>query len=242
MTAAYSRLAERKENQYIINMNTFEEKRQLFLDMQEHPSNYSEDELQAMLDDPDMRGDIECFSLLSNAAQRNAKQSEEPALADARIEEEWQKYSERQSGKMRSAHRLKLFKAAAVFIGCLLMIGAAYAAVRIIKGHEPMPIAETADMRPSMTDETTKGDTANAMKAIEAADSLVKFDDAELETVLTTMAAHYGVKTEFKSEKAKHIHLFFIWNRKASLADVLEILNGYDRISVTLKDNTLIVK
>lgn len=218
-------------------MKTMEDKRRLFLDMQEHPENYSEEELQAMLDDPDMLGVIESFEMLRQAASLKGKE-----MSDAEISSEWEKFcGKHKRASYRSLHST-LFKVAAVFIGCLLMAGLAYAAMRFIAEREPMPImtGTTAQKETSRTfvhDNVALSDSVTA-----TADSLVTFDDVEFENVLSAMAEHYGVKVEFKSEEARHIRMFFIWNKNMNLANVLEILNGYDRINVALTDETLTVK
>lgn len=225
-------------------MSTLDEKRRLFLDMQERPDEYSEGELQAMLDDPEMSSDIESFTLLRRSALHDGKE-----ISDEAIAEEWQKFSDENEARAKQIHkqhtptfRLKRYKVAAIVIGSLLLVGTVFAAVRFIKEREPMPIAESNGVEASVSHNAIEKDTIMEAKAVASADSIVKFDDTELETVITTMAEHYAVKTEFKSESARHIHLFFIWNKRNSLADVLEVLNGYDRISVTLSDQTLIVK
>lgn len=242
MTMAAHNFTKKDRHQYIIYMDTLEEKRRQFLDMQENPDKYSEDELQTMLDDPDMQADMECFGLLNNAAWSNADLHKDDTLKDESIAAEWQKFSGERKKAARPALGIRLLRVAAVFVGCLLVMGMAYAAVRIIVQRKPAQTAETTVTATAIAKDTVKNDTTVRDKAAELSDSIVKFNDTELEKVITTMAQHYGVKTEFKSEKAKHVHLFFIWNRRTSLADVLEVLNGYDRISVTLTDNTLTVK
>jgi len=218
-------------------MKTMEDKKRLFLDMQEHPENYSDEELQAMLDAPDMLDVIENFEKLRQAALRKSGD-----ISDAEISSEWEKFRLKHKGASFGSRRSTLFKVAAVFVGCLLMVGLAYAAVRFMAEREPMPIATSTEAQAEAQSAAAPNSVALSNSAVAKADSLVTFDDAEFESVLSAMAEHYGVKVEFKSDEARHIRMFFIWNKNMSLADVLEIINGYDRINVVLVDETLTVK
>ena len=78
-------------------MNPTDNKKQLFHDMQEHPDSYSDEQIEAMMDDLDQIADVET---------------------------EWKKFEETHFGKQRH-HSMPtwMMKVAAVFIGLLLICG-----------------------------------------------------------------------------------------------------------------------
>lgn len=128
-----------------------------------------------------------------------------------------------------------------MFVGCILLAGIAYAAVRFVKEREPMPIAENV-----ATDNVEK--KAENTAIVEPADTIAKpnaavtFDNEELATILGAMSEYYQVKVVFESEQAKHIRLFLVWDKTQPVTEIVEMLNKYERFDITLADNTLTVK
>lgn len=208
---------------------TREEKLTRFFEMQEHPERFTDDELQAMLDDEEIREDIILMRKVRNTfvnVERKAKKE--------------QLYSKQRGYSFFTLHS-SFSRIAAVFVGCILLAGITYAAIRIVQERTPMPIAET------QTAETIGGNTAKtasveATDTVAQRDNTVTFDNEELVAVLTTMSEHYNTKVAFENEQAKHIRLFLVWDKRLPITEVVEMLNKYDRINIEFVDNVLTVK
>ena len=194
-----------------------DEKIQLLLDMQEHPEQFSEQALQTMLDDPEVRELMEATAQLKQAMMSNENDVNN-------VDAEWQRFA--QTHLTEQKQERSWLKIAATFIGILMMSGIAFAAIHIIRhvsnaGGEPKkPIQETTIANPhQLPADTIKTDTIPS--------KVVRYDEATLEQILTDMADYYGLTLNWKSEEAKTLRLFYIWNRQLSASESTKQLNNF---------------
>ena len=213
------------------------EKIQLLLDMQEHPEQFSEQALQTMLDDPEVRELMEATAQLKQAmiSEELKVKSEEFATADI----EWQRFAQTHLTGQKPEH--SWLKIAATFIGILMISGIAFAAIHIIRhtsnaGVEPQkPIQETTIANPhQLPADTLKTDTIPP--------KVVRYDEATLEQILTDMADHYGLTLNWKSEEVKTLRLFYIWNKQLSASESTKQLNNFERFHIELNDSIITVE
>ncbi|MBR2113711.1 MAG: hypothetical protein IJ929_03450 [Prevotella sp.] len=202
---------------------------QLLLDMQEHPEQFSEQALQTMLNDPEMRELMEATAQLKQAMIN--EQSNEN-----NVDAEWQRFA--QTHLTEQKQERSWLKIAATFIGILMMSGIAFAAIHIIRhvsnaGVESHPpIQETTNANPhQLPADTLKIDTIPS--------KVVRYDEATLEQILTDMSDYYGLTLNWKSEEAKTLRLFYIWNKQQSAEEAITSMNSFERISLELNDNIL---
>ena len=202
---------------------------QLLLDMQEHPEQFSEQALQTMLNDLEMRELMEATAQLKQAMIN--EQSNEN-----NVDAEWQRFA--QTHLTEQKQERSWLKIAATFIGILMMSGIAFAAIHIIRhvsnaGVESHPpIQETTNANPhQLPADTLKIDTIPS--------KVVRYDEATLEQILTDMSDYYGLTLNWKSEEAKTLRLFYIWNKQQSAEEAITSMNSFERISLELNDNIL---
>ena len=206
-----------------------DEKIQLLLDMQEHPEQFSEQALQTMLDDPEVRELMEATAQL-----KQAMMSDENNVND--VDAEWQRFA--QTHLTEQKQERSWLKIAATFIGILMMSGIAFAAIHIIHhvsnaGGEPQkPIRETTIANPHQLPEDT-------LKTDSIPPKVVRYDEATLEQILTDMADYYGLTLNWKSEEAKTLRLFYIWNKQQSAVEAIRSMNSFERIRLELSDSIL---
>ena len=144
-------------------------------------------------------------------------------------DEEWEKFrSEKREVKNE---RPILLKIAAMFVGVLMLSGIAYAAVHIIRGQEAVVSTNTQHLSPN----TQAPADSTAMKP-------VVYEDAELATILSEIATSHQCEVVYKSEASKHIRLYFTWDKKASIDDIIDTFNKFERIHITREDKKLIVE
>ena len=209
-----------------------DEKIQLLLDMQEHPEQFSEQALQTMLNDPEMRELMEATAQLKQA-MINEESNEN------NVDAEWQRFAQTHLTEQKPER--SWLKIAATFIGILMMSGIAFAAIHIIRhvsnaGGEPQkPIQET-------TIANTHQLPADTIKTDTIPSKVVRYDEATLEQILTDMADHYGLTLNWKSEEVKTLRLFYIWNKQLSASESTKQLNNFERFHIELNDSIITVE
>ena len=218
----------------IITIMERDEKIQLLLDMQEHPEQFSGQALQTMLDDPEVRELMEATAQLKQAmiSEELKVKSEESATADI----EWQRFAQTHLTEQKPER--SWLKIAATFIGILMMSGIAFAAIHIIRnfsnaGIEPQKtIQETTTANPHQL-------PADTLKTDSIPPKVVRYDEATLEQILTDMADYYGLTLNWKSEEAKTLRLFYIWNKQQSAVEAIRSMNSFERIRLEMSDSIL---
>lgn len=191
----------------------------MFLDMQEHPEKYSEEQIEAMMNEIDQVPDVEA---------------------------EWQKFERQRFGvhgsdiqgqipvKVYSSRRR--LQAAAIFIGILLMSGIAFAAVHFVRNVGNRSI-EKEIQSPSVEVETS--DLSQQPDTIIIRP--VVFDNVTLEALLPEIAQHYGYTVSFRSDQSKNLRFFLTWNPQDSIQTVTDKLNMFEHIHIVLDKQAMIV-
>ena len=206
-----------------------DEKIQLLLDMQEHPEQFSEQALKTMLDDPEVRELMEATAQL-----KQAMMSDENNAND--VDAEWQRFAQTHLTEQKPDR--SWLKIAATFIGILMISGIAFAAIHIIRnvsnaGLDPQePIQKTTIANPNKL-------PADTLKTDSIPPKVVRYDEATLEQILTDMADYYGLTLNWKSEEAKTLRLFYIWNKQQSAVEAIRSMNSFERIRLELSDSML---
>ncbi len=207
---------------------------QTLLDMQEHPENYSERELEAMLEDSDMRGLMEATALLKQAMTWE-RADREATKADAG----WRHFAE--AHDTDTASRRSWRKIAAAGIGVLFMSGIAFAAIHVVRyamtDAEPKP-QETqmaASHRPVPPASGAKSDT------IPMPVPLV-FDNVTLDSIARDIAGYHHIDVDLQNGQAKQLRFYFVWKQDESLEEVIDKLNMFEHVRMTLENGKLIVR
>ena len=213
-------------------------KSELLLRMWESPEQYSDEQLLELLADEECRELYEAMRLSADAFQmEDAKAKISAGLKD----EEWQKFSmthdEGSDGRTVCRH-YSLSKIAALFIGVLMLSGIAYAAYR-------MALRAGEDSQKPVQ-ELPMANSPQQVLMEEPTDSVkqppVVFENAELQTMLNEMATYYNYKVTFRTEAAKHIRLYFTWDKASKIEDVVATFNKFERIHVSIENQTLVVE
>lgn len=210
------------------------EKIQLLLDMQEHPENYSEQALETMLEDPEVRELMEATELLKQAmiwenARKNA----------VNVDAEWQRFAGQHIAD--SKPRRGWLKVAAVFLGVLFVSGITFAAIHIVRMVNSQK-SQTVQTEQPMTAKASTTIPADTVKTDTIAPKIIRYDEATLQKILTDMGEYYRLRVELRNEDAKTLRLFFQWNQRQEASKVLEQLNTFERIHLVLNDSTIIAE
>ena len=93
------------------------------------------------------------------------------------------------------------------------------------------------------TEQTPKIEPTNVKAEIKTVgDSIVLFKDVRLDSIMMQMDQHYKVESRFADEETKAIRMLLKWNKRKSLDEVLNLLNGFDRLNVRRENDILIIE
>ena len=220
-----------------------EEKRQMFFDMQEHPDRYTDEQVERLLADKDVKDFFHDIAMVRMAMKKGNPKK-------VNVDEAWKKFADKQglkaneaSDKTSSNH----WMIAASIIGVVFLSGITFAAIHSVFFR----FSSSDEANQAKTEQVSSTSDLNRMDSIkvsatEKADSLdlkpVVFDNTELGDVVSQLAAFYHVKVEYGKAESQHIRIFFNWDKTKTLKQNLEILNAFERIQITEVDGTLRVE
>ena len=227
-----------------------QDKANLLLDMQEHPENYTDEQLASMLAD-----DEELAEMLEAAAK--TKQAMTKAVVDNEtlpMDELWEQFATEHADEFDATEsaddvdapkakqvQMPLHKVAAMIIGIIFTIGVTFAAIQIVRNaSKPTP-------EPTQTETPAPKQQEQQKVEKEPTDSVAEvkpviFDNVELDKMLTTMAKHYGAEVEFDNDDARAFRLYFTWKPNETLEHEIERLNQFESINIELNDHKITVK
>ena len=208
-------------------MKPTDRNKQLYRDMTEEPEKYSDQELEAMMDEIDQMPDVEeAWHLLSEKLRVKSEESSskhEVARADSSL------------FTLHSSFK----KVAAILISIITISGLAFAAIHFVRNHEGKP-AETELQ--SATVEARTADDARQPADTTVSMQPVVFDNVTLDSILPQIARHYGYTVDFRNEQPKSLRLFFTWNPQDSIQKVTEKMNLFEQFHIVLEEQTIIIE
>ena len=151
------------------------------------------------------------------------------------VDAAWQKFL---SVEQSSSHRR--LKAAASIIGVLMMSGIAYAAVHFISHNagvdEKATTQEVQNLNSLQNDSVVETFTADSIPQTRI------FENTPLDEMVCEIAHYYNKVADIQSEEARELRLYYKWDPKDALESVVDDLNHFDRVSLAIEGDKLIVK
>ena len=204
------------------------EKIERLLDMIEHPEHYTEEEMQKILADEETR---EYYDLIIKADDAYTKSH------DVDVDKALQEF------ETKHLQHFSWSKIAAVFIGILLVSGVTYAAIVLNRNPSEKQVSQKAQIGRVITDkaaknidtETTDTDTTTTQKG-------QSFDNVELQTILDDISSYYKLNVVYNSDKSRHLRLHFYWDKTKDAETIVESLNHFENVNITLTDSKIDVK
>ena len=252
-------------------MMTEEKRIEWLLELQEHPEQLTNEQLQQILADDEMHQLVQQLSFAKRAFKHDELNNDAPD-----VDAEWEKFAAshaeeltnaaRAEGKLactmpckeeedesqldaldeekpKSHFHIYLFrhKIAASFIGVLLASGIAFAAIQVVRN-----IIAPKPQLPT-TEQATDIDPVTSLPTDTVKTDTIPvepyiFNNVPLDSMLTAIATAHGVGVEFENEAARHLRFHFAWKREDSLSRVVEKLNTFEAVNIGMEDKTLVVK
>lgn len=211
------------------------------LDALEHPEKYSDAEVEQLLTDPEAR---DVYDMLRKTADASAP------VPEINLDEEWQRFEARQP-----KHRFVILgwlsfmasrNAAAVvvaLVGTFAVVAATIGVTHYFNANKE--IAQTEQAEPQ--EQTAIANSNNAPTdtiTVEASPlpETIVFKGENLDTILADIAEFYGATINFNQDAVKSLQLYFEWDRSLPIHEVVEQLNNFEQINITLTDKALTVK
>ena len=227
-------------------MMTEEKRIEWLLELQDHPEQLTDEQLQQILEDDEMHQLVQQLGFAKRAFKHDVIKNDTPD-----VDAEWEKFAashaesldalDEGGQKPRFALHLATHKIAASFIGVLLASGIAFAAIQIVRNistpKPQLPTTEQAtNIEPitSLPADTVKTDTIPTEPYI--------FNNVPLDSVLTAIATAHGVGVKFENDATRQLRFHFVWKREDSLTRVVEKLNTFEAVNIGIEDKTLVVR
>lgn len=211
-----------------------------FLNALEHPENFTDADIEQMLADPETR---EVYNMLRKTADAS-----EP-IPEINLDEEWQRFeakiTERKPFILRLLPSMASRNAAAVvlaLVGTLAVVAATIGVTHYFDSRKETTLTEqTTPQEQNIIAEAkaVPSDTVPTEKTPLPETIIFKGDN--LETILADIAKYYGVSVKFRQDAAKSLQLYFEWDQALPLNEVVEQLNNFEQIDITLTDKVLTV-
>ncbi len=188
-----------------------------------HPHDYTDEELARMLDStdipvPDVNKEWERFASSGHRVQESAATTKKAKVYTLNT---------------------TVRKMAASFIGVLMLSGITYAAVQWFSS--PTPAKGTGEEAALIAD-TVVTQKQTPLPSESQEETVRIFENAELSKILGEIAAHYQYEVTYKQEEARHLRLYFTWDKTSKIEDVIATFNKFDRIHITQENRKLSVE
>lgn len=190
-----------------------EDKIEQMLRAMEHPEEFTDEELEKLFQDQEVR---DCYEAAIKAEQAFAARRQQP---------------EQQTKVVAMSPRL-WFRVAAAFIGLLMLSSIVYA---IIIGTS----AKTSPKEQVMN-QPTKPLTEQVVSL--PADTTLTFENTELDSIVNRIAGHYHVDVDFRNVTASHLRLYTKWSPSEPLEQVVERLNAFEKVDIKIENHTLTIE
>ena len=190
-----------------------EDKIEQMLRAMEHPEEFTDEELETLFQDQEVR---DCYETTIKAEQAFAARRQQP---------------EQQTKVVAMSPRL-WFRVAAAFIGLVMLSSIVYA---IIIGTS----AKTSPKEQVMN-QPTKPLTEQVVSL--PADTTLTFENTELDSIVNRIAGHYHVDVDFRNVTASHLRLYTKWSPSEPLEQVVERLNAFEKVDIKIENHTLTIE
>lgn len=216
------------------------DKYDVVLDIIEHPENYTSARLSEILSDPETR---EIYNVLVKT-QSAAKSRD--TISSSEVDEERKRFEQAHpaprfrflwlSGRAASIALLIVSSVVAFAVGITIKVSLDRG-----KTDEAIVVAARGDAAQSQA--VVRDTIAPSSEGVPAkSTSPVLFENASFGEIVETIAKTYGVKARFEAEAKKQLHLFYKFNPNNTLQNIVDQLNSFEQIDITLEGSELVVR
>ena len=230
-----------------MNNKHSEEKQRIFLNMLNHPEEYTTEQIEALLADEEISSFASYLAMTKRAMKRHEDE-------DIDVNAEWESFAIEHSIPQRRNWK----RVAVSIISVILLSGLALAATaqlgilpffgskEKVETHLKTPHLTATDSIKKVQAERKAVSDSLTRVLLHKTDSIpthpIVFEDTSLKTIVDAIAAYYHVDVKVLNPVSTHIRLYFKWDKQCSLQQNIELLNAFDRVKVSYSDNTLTIE
>ena len=185
-------------------MNPMDDK-QVFFDMQEHPERYSDEQLEAMMAELDKEPDTEAAWQRLTAPLHLPQRGETKARKASPLGEVWR--------------------------GAAIFIAAAFLGIISLASYKAFTIGNDVPKSPTKPD-TTAVETERYYYDVQDGDTIFRFENVRLDSILAIVSKHYKHQVVFKDKAPAHLRLFITCHTSHTLREFVEQMNMFDGFNV----------
>ena len=201
-----------------------EEKLELLLKMQNDPEQFTEEEIRQLMEDDECR---QFYEQMVRAA--------DSVFADDAM------FSSEDGVKTAKERNLipLIRKVAAALVGILMLSGIAYAAIHYTRNREAKQQTEYAVTEKS-TNNVAKETTMSPDSSVTVQPKT--FENVPLKDIVEEIAAYHHLKVEVRNGEAAALRLYYPWNPQMAFRQVVEELNRFEKVQLTVKENVIVIE
>lgn len=218
--------------------------------MTQHPERYTDEQWREVFDGETLADEqIEAEWQQFEQSHFPASNSQQPASttlhrAMSTGEEQAKSISEKAPAQQNDAsffaRHSSLMKVAASLIGILMLSGITLAAIHIVRTAQ-QPTASAQQSTPTVqhpTSDILPNDSS--LYTHHSPLQTIVFEDAELQQIADSLATFYRVSPAFRNASTRHLRLFYEWDQQARIGEIINELNHFDHVSISLKGDSII--
>jgi len=154
------------------------------------------------------------------------------------LDEEWQKFEVKHFPPKRKVWGW--MQIAALFIGVLMLSGIAYAAIHIISNSHSQK-TEVQDTTVIVHKTSAPAVRQSSQESLTLCEPKT-FENVPLKDIAVELASAYRITIEIRNAETAALRLYYPWNPQMPLQQVVEELNRFEKVHLTLNGDTLIIE
>ena len=166
------------------------------------------------------------------------KMLEDSHIPAPNVDKEWQRFKTRTQAK-QSKQRSKPMQWAATLAILAALSGISYAAIsHFVSAKKDANVTTTI-----VVDEKANAvKTASVEEKTDTIRTAQNFNNVQLETIMNQLNKDFGVKVVFNNENARKIRLYLSWEADDKLQDIVNRINHFEKVHLTLSDETITIE
>lgn len=165
------------------------------------------------------------------------KMLEDSHIPAPNVDKEWQRFKTRTQAKQSKQHRSKPMQWAATLVILAALSGISYAAI----SHFVSAKKDTNVTTTTVDEKETAVKTVNVEEKTDTIRTAQNFNNVQLETIMNQLNKDFGVKVVFNNENARTIRLYLSWEADDKLQDIVNRINHFEKVHLTLSDKTITI-
>lgn len=165
------------------------------------------------------------------------KMLEDSHIPTPNVDKEWQRF--KTSTQSKQQHRSKPLQWAATLAILAALSGISYAAIsHFVSAKKDTNVTTTT----AVDEKETAVKTANVEEKTDTVRTAQNFNNVQLQEIMNQLKKDFGVKVVFNNEKARTIRLYLSWEADDKLQDIINRINHFEKVHLTLSDGTITIE